>query len=111
MPANIDKLKKISDHSAKGIAFSVSRVPGTAGVADDLACRLWNAETGSLVRELRGHPEMTPHHFQSMLYACGWSADGKLLATADKVAKAIVWEVATGKQLGSVEAPVMYTWD
>lgn len=82
-----------------------------ASVADDMVCRLWDAGNGSLVKELRGHKEMTPTHFASMLYACAWSPDGKYLATADKVAKIIVWEVATGKQVADMEAPIMYTWD
>jgi WD40 repeat protein len=46
-----------------------------------------------------------------MLYACAWSADGKLLATGDKVAHCVVWDAASGKELAAVEAPVMYTWD
>jgi WD40 repeat protein len=82
-----------------------------ASVADDMVCKLWDAASGKLVRELRGHAEKTPHHFSSMLYAVAFSPDGKHLATADKTAKVVVWDVASGKQLKTVEAPVMYTWD
>lgn len=82
-----------------------------ASVADDMVCRLWSAETGGLQKELRGHQEITPNNFSSMLYACAWSPDGKYLATADKVAKIVVWEVSSGKQLATMEAPIMYTWD
>jgi WD40 repeat protein len=46
-----------------------------------------------------------------MLYACTFSSDGKLLATADKVGHIVVWDTTTGAQVGAVEAPVMYTWD
>lgn len=46
-----------------------------------------------------------------MLYACGFSPDGQLLATADRTGKAIIWDLKKGKQLSSVEAPLMYTWD
>jgi WD40 repeat protein len=81
-----------------------------ASVADDMVCRLWTAD-GKPVHELRGHAEKTPHGFGSMLYAAAFSADGKHLATGDKVGKVKVWEVATGKPVGEVEAPVMYTWD
>ena len=63
------------------------------------------------MHELRGHAEKTPHGFGSMLYAATFSADGKHLATADKIGKAMVWEVATGKKIAEVEAPIMYTWD
>ncbi len=82
-----------------------------ASVADDMVCRVWNAITGELVHELRGHKETTPHNFTSMLYALTFSPDGKLLATGDKVGHVVVWDVQSGKQLGAVEAPVMYTWD
>jgi WD40 repeat protein len=82
-----------------------------ASVADDMDCRLWDAESGKLLRELRGHKEQTPNHFPSMLYACAFSADGKYLATGDKVGHVVVWETATGKELAMLETPVMYTWD
>lgn len=82
-----------------------------ASVADDMVCRLWDAESGKPIRELRGHQEKTPHHYLSMLYACAISPDGKHLATGDKVGHIVVWELETGKQLTTLEAPVMYTWD
>lgn len=82
-----------------------------ASVADDMVLRLWDAESGKMLREMRGHKEKTPHHFPSMLYACAFSPDGQRVATADKVGHMVVWEVATGKELATMEAPVMYTWD
>src|SRR5437773_3953962 len=48
-----------------------------ASVADDMVCRLWDAGSGKLLHELRGHKEQTPHHYPSMLYACALSADGR----------------------------------
>jgi WD40 repeat protein len=82
-----------------------------ASVADDMICRLWDASNGKMTHELRGHAEKTPNGFGSMLYAVTFSRDGKLLATADKIGKAYVWDVASGKKLAEVEAPIMYTWD
>jgi WD40 repeat protein len=82
-----------------------------ASVADDMVCRLWDAGSGKLLHELRGHREKTPHHFTSMLYACAVSADGRHVATGDKVGHVVVWELASGKPLATLEAPVMYTWD
>ena len=76
-----------------------------------MVCRLWDASSGKLLRELRGHKEKTPHHFPSMLYAVAFTPDGKHLATGDKVGHVIFWEVATGKPVTTLEAPVMYTWD
>ena len=80
-------------------------------VSDDMVCRLWDVESGSLLNELRGHEPKTPHHFPSMLFCCAVSPDGRLLATGDKVGHVVVWDIATGKQLESVEAPTLYTWD
>src|SRR6478735_1377583 len=70
-----------------------------ASVADDMICRLWDGTDGKMLHELRGHAEKTPHGFGSMLYAVVFSTDGKYLATSDKTAKTIVWEVASGKKL------------
>lgn len=80
-------------------------------VADDMICRVWDAKDGSLQSELRGHQPQTPHHFPSMLFCTAVSADGRLLATADKTGHIVVWELETGKQLTTLEAPTMYTWD
>ncbi len=101
------------DAHAKWVRKVVASPDGTlvASVADDMVCKLWDAATGKPVRELKGHAEKTPQHFPSMLYAVAFSADGKLLATADKVGHVVVWDVAAGEQLAAVEAPVMYTWD
>jgi WD40 repeat protein len=82
-----------------------------ASVADDMVCKLWDAKSDKVIRELKGHQAKTPQGFGSMLYTAAFSNDSKLLATADKVAHVVVWEVETGKQLGACEAPIMYTWD
>lgn len=82
-----------------------------ASVADDMVCRVWDAATGKIVHELRGHKEQTPHNFGSMLHALAFSHDGKRLATGDKVGHVVVWDVAGGRELGACEAPILYTWD
>src|SRR5262245_23916561 len=46
-----------------------------ASVGDDMVCRLWEAPTGKLLYELRGHEGQTPNHFPSMLYTCAFSGD------------------------------------
>jgi hypothetical protein len=82
-----------------------------ASVADDMVCRIWEVGSGRMIRELRGHAENTPHDFPSMLYACAFSADGRFLATGDKVGHLNVWEVETGQARATLEAPGFYTWD
>jgi WD40 repeat protein len=82
-----------------------------ASIADDMVCRLWDVASGKRLQELRGHEAVTPHHYPSMLYACAFSADGKLLATGDKVGRVVIWDVATGKEVTRLDAVGMYTWD
>ncbi len=101
---------KAHDKWVRGVEIS-SDGKLVASVADDMVCRLWNVRSRKLVRELKGHESLTPTHFNSMLYCCAFAPDGLHLATADKVGHVVVWEVATGKQVKSFEAPVFYTWD
>jgi WD40 repeat protein len=82
-----------------------------ASVADDMVCRIWDVASGQLLHELRGHEEMTPHQFASMLFACAISPDGRRIATGDKVGHIAVWEIDSGRRLAELEAPVFYTWD
>src|SRR5262249_43235778 len=97
--------KKSQTRAVQGHAQWIRRVEAApdgslvASVADDMVARLWEAESGKLVRELRGHKEQTPNSYPSMLYACDFSPDGKFLATGDKVGHIVVWEVATGKEV------------
>jgi WD40 repeat protein len=80
-------------------------------VADDMVGRVWEAATGKLLHELRGHAEMTPHHFPSMLHGCAIAPDNRHVATADKTGRIIVWDAQSGAKVTEMEAPVMYTWD
>jgi WD40 repeat protein len=82
-----------------------------ASVADDMVCKVWDVASGRLLHELKGHKEKTPTHFPSMLHACAFAPDGKHLATGDKVGHVVVWDVTTGRQATTLEAPGMYTWD
>lgn len=82
-----------------------------ASVADDMVCRVWDGATGENRLELSGHAPLTPHHFPSMLFACAFSPDGRYVATGDKVGHVVVWEVDTGRQAATLEAPALYTWD
>ena len=82
-----------------------------ASVADDMICKIWDAESGNLLHTLVDHKLMTPHHFPSMLYAVAFSSDGQLLATGDRVGHVAIWDVTRGEKLAELEAPVMYTWD
>lgn len=82
-----------------------------ASVADDMVCRLWDAQSGALKAELLGHEALTPSYYPSMLFACAFHPDGHLLATADKVGRIVIWSLDGLKPVKELEAPIMYTWD
>ena len=106
------QIRAIEAHS-KWIRNVISSPDGKtiASVGDDMFCRVWETATGKMVYELKGHEDKTPQHFLSMLYAVTFSKDGKFLATGDKVGHVVIWNVADGKPVATLEAPVMYTWD
>lgn len=80
-------------------------------VADDMQCKVWNAESGDAIASFTDHEALTPNHFPSMLYAAAASPDGKWLATGDRIGHVAVWDAKTFEKVNEVEAPVMYTWD
>lgn len=108
-----DILRRVDNAHARWVRKVVASPDGrcVASVGDDMVCRVWEAPSGKLLHELRGHETRTPNHFPSMLYACAFSADGQLLATADKTGRICVWNVTTGSQHRVIEAPGFYTWD
>ncbi len=80
-------------------------------IADDMQCKVWNAQTGENVACFTDHRPLTPHHFPSMLYAVAVSPDGKWLATGDKVGHVALWDTQRWEKVGELETPIMYTWD
>lgn len=104
--------QRIEAHE-KWVRNVVATPDGTrlCSVADDMHCKVWDAADGRLIHDLEGHESMTPHHYPSMLYTCCVSSDSRLLATADRVGRVVVWDLESGQQLATVEAPTMYTWD
>jgi WD40 repeat protein len=105
-------LRTVDAHT-KWIRRVVATADGTriASVADDMVAKVWDTTTGKVIHDLKGHKERTPNDFPSMLFAGAFSPDGKHLATGDKTGHVVVWDVESGKQLATLEAPVMYTWD
>jgi WD40 repeat protein len=80
-----------------------------ASIADDMALRLWDAESGKLIRELKGHAQRLPRYeYPNKLYACAFSADGKFLAVNDETAQVIAYETASGKEAARFQAGSFY---
>ncbi len=80
-------------------------------VADDMLCKVWDAQSGELLATLQDHAEQTPHHYPSMLYAIAASPDGRWLATGDRIGHVAVWDAESFEKASEVETPIMYTWD
>ncbi|MEZ6130243.1 MAG: hypothetical protein R3C59_16280 [Planctomycetaceae bacterium] len=104
---------RTQDAHSKWIRSIVASHDGTllASVADDMTCKLWDAETGELRLSFSDHKPVTEHGYPSMLYAVAISADNRLLASADKPGFIIVREIESGDTLATLHAPIMYTWD
>lgn len=107
------QMRSVDDAHAKWIRRVKASPDGklVASVADDCVAKLWDAESGQLLHTLNDHKTTTPHDFPSMLFAVAFSPDGRFLATGDKVGHVAIWELPSGKKVGEVEAPLMYTWD
>jgi len=105
--------RTLDDAHGKWIRDVVASPDGrlVASTADDMVCKLWDAASGQLVRELKGHEAKTPTHYPSMLFCCAFSPDGKHLATADKTGRIVVWDVDSGKEVVRLDGSGMYTWD
>ncbi|MCA9068441.1 MAG: hypothetical protein KDA84_05940 [Planctomycetaceae bacterium] len=104
--------RKVAAHVGGIRALAVSPDGKTiASVADDMVCKLWDAESGKEIRSVTDHKPTTPNNYPSMLYAVAFSPDGNLLATGDKVGHTAIWDVGSGEKVGELETPVLYTWD
>lgn len=80
-------------------------------VADDMRCRVWDADTAEQIADFSDHDVMTPQHYPSMLYAVAISNDGSRIATGDRIGHVAIWDANTFEKLTTLEAPEMYTWD
>jgi WD40 repeat protein len=80
-------------------------------VGDDMLVKLWETDTGRLIRTYTGHALQTPQSFVTALYVVAISADGKYLASADRPGEVRVWETETGKVAQVFQTPELYTYD
>jgi WD40 repeat protein len=78
---------------------------------DDMLVKLWDTDSGKLVRTFAGHEMRTPQGHVTALYTVAVSPDGKHLASGDRHGTIIVWETDTGKVAQRFEVPALYTYD
>lgn len=107
-----EKLRAVEAHD--GWVRDIALLPGGrifATVGDDMLVKLWDAETGELIRSMDGHARQTPEGYATALYAVAASGDGKTLASGDRIGDVVLWESETGKEIGRLKAPTFYTFD
>ena len=75
-----------------------------ASACMDMAIRIWNVETGRLVKLLLGH-ERDGKKNSGAISVC-WSPDGRYLASTSMENPLILWDVSSGRMLRRVSCPV-----
>ncbi len=75
---------------ASGSGDSMMRGSNVIDV-DDSSVKLWNAQSGELVRKLEGHV--------GGVLSLAFSSDGKMLASGGQQETVILWDVETGRKL------------
>jgi WD40 repeat protein len=78
---------------------------------DDMQVKLWDTDSGKLVRTFAGHASRTPQGHVTALYTIAVGPDSKHIASGDRHGTVIVWETDTGKVAQRFEVPTLYTYD
>jgi WD40 repeat protein len=106
-----EKLREVNAHEGwiRDLVFVGSDKLATA--ADDMRVKVWNLNTGEHIRTCEGHTAQTPEGYASALYAAAASADGKQIASADRIGQVNVWNAETGERLAQFRSSTFYTFD
>ena len=105
-------IRRITAH--KGWLRRLKLLPGGerfVTVGDDMLARLWETQTGKLIRAFEGHAKKTPQHHPTALYTVAVSSDGRQLATGDRIGDVRVWRTDDGSLAANFQVPVLYTYD
>jgi WD40 repeat protein len=85
-----------------------------ASVSDDMTCKLWEADSGKLVRSLTGFDARIPRwDYPNKVFACALSPDGKHVAAADETCRVVIWEMESGREATRFNATGFFKedWD
>ena len=69
-----------------------------ATASGDRKARIWDAETGAVLRTLAGH--------DSVVYCCAFSPDGARVVTASRDETARIWDAETGAVLRTLDPSI-----
>ncbi|MEC9093675.1 MAG: hypothetical protein VX438_13260 [Planctomycetota bacterium] len=106
----VRRIEKAHDRWIRNLAITPDQKQ-VLSVSDDMVCKIWDAQSGELLRQLDSHVRISEQGFPNVLYAVAVSPCGKLVATVDRIAKIKIWDFETGKEIKEMEAPKCYTWD
>ncbi len=82
-----------------------------ASVGDDMLVKIWDAQSGELIRTLEGHAKQTPQGFATALYAVAVSPNGAHVTSGDRIGDVRVWDAESGEIVAEFQAPTFYTYD
>jgi WD40 repeat protein len=88
-----------------GTIFSVAFSPDgkkIVSASKDITARIWDAETGKVLKKLEGHTDV--------LRAAVFSPDGKKIVTASGDNTARIWDAESGTELHKLEGHTDYVW-
>lgn len=109
--ASGEKTREVAAHQAWIRDLVLVGSDKVATAADDMLVKLWDLSTGDLIRTFDGHAKQTSEGYATALYAVAASADGKLMASADRIGVVCIWNADTGERLAELKAPTFYTFD
>lgn len=106
-----EKVREIAAHEGwiRDLIVIGSNRLATAG--DDMLVKIWDLQSGELLRTFQGHSPQVPEGYSNSLYAVAASADGKFIAAADRSGIVLVWNIETQEQVARLEAKTFYTFD